>query len=110
MAAFTAHVNIAMVIVVDPDVNIYDPADVLWALVNRVDWGEISLWCPARKAMRWTHRDETRGADKAGIARGGGGVAKKKRIVTTTNKPAPAPIMRERIRSQSGFKRLFGLN
>ena len=40
MAAFTAHVNIAKVIVVDPDVNIYDPADVLWALINRVDWGE----------------------------------------------------------------------
>lgn len=38
MAAFTAHVNIAKVIVVDPDVNIYDPADVLWALTNRVDW------------------------------------------------------------------------
>ena len=39
MAAFTAHVNIAKVIVVDPDVNIYDTADVLWALTNRVDWG-----------------------------------------------------------------------
>jgi len=38
MAAFTAHVNIAKVIVVDPDVNIYDTADVLWALTNRVDW------------------------------------------------------------------------
>ena len=38
MAAFTAHVNIKKVIVVDPDVNIYDPADVLWALTNRVDW------------------------------------------------------------------------
>jgi 2,5-furandicarboxylate decarboxylase 1 len=38
MAAFTAHVNIAKVIVVDEDVNIYDPADVWWALVNRVDW------------------------------------------------------------------------
>jgi len=38
MAAFTAHVNIAKVIVVDADVNIYDPADVLWALSNRVDW------------------------------------------------------------------------
>lgn len=38
MAAFTAHVNIKQVIVVDPDVNIYDPADVIWALTNRVDW------------------------------------------------------------------------
>ncbi|MCS6907758.1 MAG: UbiD family decarboxylase [Anaerolineales bacterium] len=39
LAAFTAHVNIAKVIVVDPDVNIYDPADLHWALTNRVDWG-----------------------------------------------------------------------
>lgn len=38
LAAFTAHVNIAKVIVVDQDVNIFDPADVLWALTNRVDW------------------------------------------------------------------------
>ncbi len=38
MAAFTAHVNIAKVIVVDTDINLYDPADVWWALVNRVDW------------------------------------------------------------------------
>lgn len=40
MAAFTAHVNIKQVIVVDPDVNIYDPADVIWALTNRVDWSK----------------------------------------------------------------------
>ncbi len=38
LAAMTAHINIKQVIVVDPDVNIYDPADVLWALTNRVDW------------------------------------------------------------------------
>lgn len=38
LAAFTAHINIKKVIVVDPDVNIHDPADVLWALTNRVDW------------------------------------------------------------------------
>jgi 2,5-furandicarboxylate decarboxylase 1 len=37
MAAMTAHVNIRNVIVVDEDINIYDPADVLWALTNRVD-------------------------------------------------------------------------
>jgi 2,5-furandicarboxylate decarboxylase 1 len=40
LAAFTAHVNIKQVIVVDPDVNIYDPADVTWALTNRVDWSK----------------------------------------------------------------------
>lgn len=36
LAAMTAHVNIKNVIVVDPDVNIYDPTDVLWALSTRV--------------------------------------------------------------------------
>ena len=38
MAAMTAHINIRNVIVVDEDVDIYDPADVMWALTNRVDW------------------------------------------------------------------------
>ncbi|MCC6148534.1 MAG: UbiD family decarboxylase [Anaerolineaceae bacterium] len=37
LAALTAHVNVAKVVVVDPDVNIYDPADVLWAMTNRVE-------------------------------------------------------------------------
>jgi 2,5-furandicarboxylate decarboxylase 1 len=38
LAAFSAHVNIKWCIVVDPDVDIYDPADVMWALTTRVDW------------------------------------------------------------------------
>jgi len=38
MAAMAAHVNIRNVIVVDEDVDIYDPADVMWAISNRVDW------------------------------------------------------------------------
>jgi 2,5-furandicarboxylate decarboxylase 1 len=38
LAAFTAHVNIKQVIVLDPDIDLYDPADVLWAITNRVDW------------------------------------------------------------------------
>ena len=38
MAAMTAHINIRNVIVVDEDVDIYDPADIHWALTNRVDW------------------------------------------------------------------------
>jgi 2,5-furandicarboxylate decarboxylase 1 len=46
LAAFTAHVNIKKVIVVDPDVNIYDSADVLWALTNRVDWGQDVFFVP----------------------------------------------------------------
>jgi len=45
-AAMTAHVNVKKVIVVDPDVDIYDPADVLWALTNRVDWGRDTFTVP----------------------------------------------------------------
>ena len=38
MAAMTAHINIRNVIVVDEDIDIYDPAELHWALTNRVDW------------------------------------------------------------------------
>ena len=38
IAAMAAHVNIKTVIVVDGDVDIYDPADVMWALGTRVRW------------------------------------------------------------------------
>lgn len=36
LAAMMAYVNIKNVIVVDPDVDIYDPADLMWALSSRV--------------------------------------------------------------------------
>lgn len=37
MAAMVSHVNIKTVVVLDTDVDIYNPADVLWALANRID-------------------------------------------------------------------------
>lgn len=37
LAAMAAHVNIKTVIVFDSDVDVFDPADVLWALSTRVD-------------------------------------------------------------------------
>jgi len=40
IAAMAAHVNIKTVIVVDADVDVYDPADVMWALATRVRWHE----------------------------------------------------------------------
>lgn len=46
MAAMTAHINIRNVIVVDEDINIYDPADVLWALTNRGDWQQDVFQVP----------------------------------------------------------------
>ncbi len=38
MAAMTAHINIRNVIVVDEDIDMYDPGEIQWALTNRVDW------------------------------------------------------------------------
>ena len=38
LAAMAAHVNFKTVIVVDADVDIFDPADVMWALATRARW------------------------------------------------------------------------
>jgi 2,5-furandicarboxylate decarboxylase 1 len=68
MAAFTAHVNIAKVIVVDEDVNIYDPADVLWALTNRVDWSRDSFLVPGAQGHEMDPTADVRGVQtKIGI-------------------------------------------
>ncbi len=40
LAAMAAHVNFKTIIVVDSDVDICDPADVMWALGTRVRWDE----------------------------------------------------------------------
>ncbi|MGA9595874.1 MAG: UbiD family decarboxylase [Acidimicrobiia bacterium] len=39
LAALHSHINVKTVIVVDSDVNIFDPVDVLWSLAIRVRWG-----------------------------------------------------------------------
>jgi 2,5-furandicarboxylate decarboxylase 1 len=38
LAAMAAHVNFKTVIVVDADVDVFDPADVMWALSTRTRW------------------------------------------------------------------------
>lgn len=68
LAAFTAHVNIKKVIVVDPDVNIYDPADVLWALTNRVDWSQDAFYVPGAQGHEMDPTANERGVHtKIGI-------------------------------------------
>lgn len=68
LAAFTAHVNIAKVIVVDADVNIYDPADVLWALTNRVDWSRDTFFVPGAQGHEMDPTSDVRGVQtKVGI-------------------------------------------
>jgi 2,5-furandicarboxylate decarboxylase 1 len=46
MAAMISYVNIKNVIVVDTDVDIYNPADVMWAFNNRVDPREDIFYVP----------------------------------------------------------------
>jgi 2,5-furandicarboxylate decarboxylase 1 len=46
LAAMAGHVNFKTVIVVDADVDIYDPADVMWALGTRVRWHEDVIPIP----------------------------------------------------------------
>jgi 2,5-furandicarboxylate decarboxylase 1 len=68
LAAFTAHVNIKQVIVFDPDVNIYDPADVLWALTNRVDWSQDVFYIPGAQGHEMDPTADARGVHtKIGI-------------------------------------------
>ncbi len=68
LAAFTAHVNIKKVIVVDPDVNIYDPSDVLWALTNRVDWARDTFTVPGAQGHEMDPTADARGVHtKIGI-------------------------------------------
>ena len=61
LAAFTAHVNIKKVIVVDPDVNLYDPTDVLWALTNRVDWSQDTFLVPGAQGHEMDPTADMRG-------------------------------------------------
>ena len=68
MAAMTAHINIKQVIVVDEDINLYDPADVLWALTNRVDWSRDAFTVPASQGHEMDPTADSRGVHtKIGI-------------------------------------------
>lgn len=68
MAAMTAHINIKQVIVVDQDINIYDPAEVVWALTNRVDWGKDIFIVPSSQGHEMDPTADQRGVHtKIGI-------------------------------------------
>ncbi len=68
MAAMTSHVNIKNVIVVDSDVDIYNPADVMWALSNRVDPREDIFIIPNAQGHELDPgSDETGVQNKMGI-------------------------------------------
>ena len=61
MAALTAHVNVKWCIVVDPDIDIYNPADVMWALTTRVDWSKDIFLIPGAQGHEMDPTADTRG-------------------------------------------------
>jgi 2,5-furandicarboxylate decarboxylase 1 len=46
IAALNSHVNINTVIVVDTDVDVFNPSDVFWALSTRVRWDRDQVVIP----------------------------------------------------------------
>ena len=68
MAAMTAHINIRNVVVVDRDIDMHDPAEVSWALTNRVDWGLDTFTVPGGQGHEMDPTADTRGiSTKLGI-------------------------------------------
>lgn len=68
MAAMTAHINVRNVIVVDRDIDMYDPAEVSWALTNRVDWTRDSFTVPGAQGHEMDPTADTRGVSaKLGV-------------------------------------------
>ena len=68
MAAMTAHINIRNVVVVDRDIDMHDPAEVSWALTNRVDWGLDTFMVPGAQGHEMDPTADMRGiSTKLGI-------------------------------------------
>lgn len=68
MAAMAAHINIRNVIVVDRDIDIHDPAEIHWALTNRVHWGSDVFTVPGAQGHEMDPTADQRGVGtKVGI-------------------------------------------
>ena len=68
MAAMAAHINIRNVIVVDRDVDMFEPAEVQWALTNRVHWGDDVFAVPFAQGHEMDPTADQRGiSTKVGI-------------------------------------------
>jgi len=68
MAAFAAHVNFKWCVVLDSDIDLYDPADVMWALNTRVDWSRDVFLVPGAQGHEMDPTADDRGVHaKIGI-------------------------------------------
>ena len=68
LGAFAAHPNFRICAVVDSDVNIYDPSDLMWALTTRVDWGRDVFTVPNAQGHEMDPANDSKGiGTKIGI-------------------------------------------
>jgi len=68
MAAMAAHINIRNVIVIDRDVDLHDPAEIQWALTNRVDWTTDTFVVPGAQGHEMDPTADQRGVSaKLGV-------------------------------------------
>ena len=68
MAALAAHINIRNVIVIDRDVDMYEPSEIQWALTNRVHWTDDVFVVPHAQGHEMDPTANQRGVStKVGI-------------------------------------------
>jgi 2,5-furandicarboxylate decarboxylase 1 len=68
MAAMAAHINIRNVVVVDRDIDMYEPSEIQWALTNRVHWLDDVFTVPMAQGHEMDPVATQRGvATKVGI-------------------------------------------
>jgi 2,5-furandicarboxylate decarboxylase 1 len=68
LAAMAAHVNIKIVIVVDADVNVFDPQDVMWAMSTRMKAQQDIFYVPFSQGHDMDPAGDSRGVlTKMGI-------------------------------------------
>ncbi len=61
LAAFTAHPNFRICVVVESDVNIYDSSDLMWALTTRVDWSQDVFTVPGAQGHEMDPANDSAG-------------------------------------------------
>ena len=68
MAAMAAHINIRNVVVVDRDIDIFQPSELHWAITNRVSWEEDVFSVPLAQGHEMDPTADQRGiSTKVGI-------------------------------------------
>ncbi len=68
LSAMAAHINIRNVVVVDRDIDIFQPSELHWAITNRVNWEEDVFSIPLAQGHEMDPTADTRGiSTKVGI-------------------------------------------